>query len=73
MGETWSPAGANREKGLELLLIVTHFNGAKGKRAAASLGTSFQMLTIPVECPLSDIASDLQSAGATDTCFPGYE
>lgn len=57
IGKMGSSAGANRKKGLSLLLIVIHCNNVKGKHAADPLGTCFQMLTIPVECPLPDIAS----------------
>lgn len=71
IGKMWSSAGANRgKKSLNLLLIVIHFNGAKGKLAAGSLRTCYQMLTIPVGCPLSDIASRFTVSGSNRHTLP---
>lgn len=66
----WLSAGANRGKSLNLLLIGIHFSGAKGKLAAESLGSCLQMLTIPVECPLSDIASRFTVSGSNRHTLP---
>lgn len=68
----WSSTGGNKKRGINLLLIVIYFNSVKKKHAGDSHGTCFQMLTFPVKCSLSKIASRF-TARAADTSFSGYE